>query len=1532
MISNFTGILRKKSALALFCCVSLLFAQSLLANWTLDMVSGSVLPNGNFLEGKYVKGVSTKAGVQLYITTDENPLRLMSILVSLPDADKSKWDSMVWSEDLVDEDGKSYGNTPGTGAPKIQPKVDAGVGLTAVQDNVKRQYLGTVYYTVDEGIKTVQTTAEINTAGTPSGKNYKELTALTGPSTISLVDSFNFSVKGGFEMAEDQEGGLTIGATDEQFECTAWNGTDVVSSSEVEFSDASLAEGSASAGTVTVEKGQILFTPAENFNGGVTINATAKSTNADLTEAAPVDVEVKITVTPVDDPAELYVYGTPALNFVEGKKVSETEGLELWFYEKEVDAGEVNLAENATLGLLNANNTFAYQLAVKLVQTTPEGVTPEDGQVYYKVDFSGCDTEIAYTSVYHPNTSKDFPAKLFVIDGGAMQQEAFLETTAKVTDTDRLPVINSVNVASISGKLDGADGKYTIQADSQFEITAEVTDADEEDETTYNVAYKDSDDTEASAPWKKGAKLKPVVTATSNGQNVVYEGTLELSVINSAPVVSAPSGRIFILRGGSNYTGTTTVTLSDADGAADLVIPEKAALEVKDALGVLTGEVSITSVAKDGDANALVVTLSYTVPEDLRASENDLSGTAIITFADKENKQVSYALTIDYKENPVPVVVLKESSLAINEVDEDGVAKVFTVEATATDQDVYPAGVKSWNITVPEGWTYEVVETTGIGTVDSGVATSTAKWTVTTAGYDTIANGDDDQRTKTLASQVKVTAVDAATDGEGSAELTVTVTDVDRAPSAPATVDTTPEEPVHGSTLVATAQGATDEDSDTITYEYAWSYSADGTDFTAIDGEGEVGNQLSAADAIKKGYTVKVAAKTKTTPYSDVDLVVTSENATEATWIIGNTAPYFFYVGDSQATEPTEAPAVEEAITYEWTVAEDSEASTRYVAAYDVDVVDGVDTLTYSLAEELDEAIGTASIDETTGAITFQPAEDYFNDGTDMPVLTIQVADESEAGATNTLTISLKVTSVNDIPVVKAEDQYVLPDERGTKMTATLKVSLGVGEDDQELTEANITEVTDEDAIFDDTPAIAVSGDQVTLTYTVKADAELGKSASITFTVTDNGTTDGVADPKTSEAATITVFVGASPWYPIVSFTCTDPENHTDGHTFVLSAEGEETLSITVTEEGRTQLLPKDYYEQGFEGYKGETDIDVSIYVWSRSSGTTDELCAEREISVSEYGLPGTASSDTESLTADENGYVTLPDISVPMASSYELEVVNEDGEVVQTIGPVDFEPSENGMILPNITGRELQISEAGKYTLAVTGTNPEGEGQKTDVLTIEVPESSEAVLEWGESPAFAPASGKVLTSGSVKFVWPVATNATSYQLRVYGADGSQVAEVSDINGNNAVVELEISEEPTSYSWYVTATNGKKSITSDTLQFTLAETTETPIVTGVYTELTDGDSTGNLVLATEGAVAEDATITFDAQYFSIPEMKWFYVYKGTATITDGRIVLDMQGAPTAADDYVALKLYANGKETGDYVVYLVQDGGSLQRD
>ena len=75
----------------------------------------------------------------------------------------------------------------------------------------------------------------------------------------------------------------------------------------------------------------------------------------------------------------------------------------------------------------------------------------------------------------------------------------------------------------------------------------------------------------------------------------------------------------------------------------------------------------------------------------------------------------------------------------------------------------------------------------------------------------------------------------------------------------------------------------------------------------------------------------------------------------------------------------------------------------------------------------------------------------------------------------------------------------------------------------------------------------------------IKADAMLGATAKLKVTIKDNGTTAGADDPLEAEAE-FTIFLGASPWYPILSFECADPENHTEGHTVVI--DGSDTLLI----------------------------------------------------------------------------------------------------------------------------------------------------------------------------------------------------------------------------------------------------------------------------------------------------------------------------------------------------------------------------------
>ena len=139
------------------------------------------------------------------------------------------------------------------------------------------------------------------------------------------------------------------------------------------------------------------------------------------------------------------------------------------------------------------------------------------------------------------------------------------------------------------------------------------------------------------------------------------------------------------------------------------------------------------------------------------------------------------------------------------------VSFAFEVTVTATDTSVYPAGVGSWAITVPDGWTVEAGEQ-DTGSVESGTWEGSATWTITTAGYDTITGAP---RASSAEFGFTVTAVDVATSAEATLDFTATVTDVDRLPSAPATVALEPAEPVHGDAVTATPAGATDEDGDT---------------------------------------------------------------------------------------------------------------------------------------------------------------------------------------------------------------------------------------------------------------------------------------------------------------------------------------------------------------------------------------------------------------------------------------------------------------------------------------------------------------------------------------------------------------------------------------------------------------------------------------------------------------------------------------------------------------------------------------------
>lgn len=1430
-----------------------------------------------------VPGVTgySQAVIDLYVTTGAD-IGMVTFTATVTPVEGVTFDptKVVWDTDTIDTTNAPTATTLSSG--KLQLKINAPAPLTAaVQPSAEPQRICTVYFDVESTLagSTPSLAFDITAATGVQGTKSVTKNNWLSSDSISAVEfnvyqSFNFSLVKGATFETDEDTALTISAADStKFEATAWDGSALSATTAVEFASAEL--DNSEAGTIAVVNGELVFTPAENWNGDVNVSAVAKSTEITGTDTA---VEFAITVNPVDDPL-VVEWESQELVGVEGDAVSGTFTLTA----TDVDGDKFLTGATVTLG-----DDFLT------VEGTLEQQGSQGGVTTYL--FTATGPVVPYTAVAHPSTSWDCPLTVVATDGTT---EYELTGTVKIQDTDQ-------QIASVDFTVNGAS-ELSVKADATLEAVGEATDPDAEDEATVEVNWSTDGQTWSTTQptLVKGTTVYAKGVATSSYALKSYSvdsNVVTITVENTAPEVPVTNGSVFVLRHEDASTpepGVTTFTATDVDGLDDLRLSVTTA-ETRAAEPAASDEITIdgqygSAVVKLADGT---ITFTYTMYDTTVTANVDTQEELKFSVTDVEEQDFTdIAVNCVFQANPPPVLTAEATTVTIAEVDEAGNATSFEVTVTATDTNVYPAGVSAWAIAVPDGWTAEAGEQT-TGSVEEGTWTGSATWTVTTAGYDTITGAP---RAASEDFTVTVSATDAATGADATLDFTATVTDVDRLPSAPTTVALEPAEPVFGDALKATASGATDEDGDEITgYAYKWSYSADGENFTDLD---ETSDTLDNADAVKKGNTVKVAAFAVNAPYDGA--TATSTEFTEATVVVGNTAPYFSTLGD-QTTEDATA-----ALAYTWTVAENSESNAMSAVATDVDVDD---TLTYSVGE-VAETVGTLAIDAATGEITFTPAADYNTVETgDTVTFTVAVTDGT-ADATNTATVTLVITEANSAPSLSIADQYVLPGDLGTEMTVTATAEMGENEDAQSISEANIEVTENADDIFATAPAVSFSGKDVTVTYTVKEDAALGATAKVKVTIKDDGTTAGAADPQEATAE-FTVFLGASPWYPLLSFECADPENHTEGHTVVLDGSDGSSYSITLKGDA-TEVLPADYVAIGHPGYEPNTELTMTVYVWTQKGGTSTEVCATAEATVADYEAPAEASADGEA-EVGENGWVTLLDISVPMAQKYTIEVKDENGKTTQTIGPVEFDANDEGMVIPTISGLKIQLTDAGAYTISVTGTNPAGETTAEDLLAVTVDEDSDLELAWNEG-SFVPENGAVLTNASVKFSWPVASGAKSYTLNVFNADGTQAAS-QKVSGTSQNVTLKMKAgEATPYTWSVTAVNGSLSLASDEFSFTLCESTDSVIITKVAAV---GDG---LEVGYAGTLDEGISVNFDYQYFDVSAMKWFNGSASGDPAEDGVLAVALSGVETEAGDYVVLQLKVNGKKQGDWVVYQIQE-------
>lgn len=1447
-----------------------------------------------------VPGVAgySQAIVDLYVTTGAD-IGMVTFTSTVAPVDGVAFDptKVEWDTNVIDTTNAPTAALLSSG--KLQLKINAPAPLTAaVQPSANPQHICRIYADVDSTLagQTVALPFDITAAtGIQGTKSVTKNTWLSADSIASVdfnvYKSFNFFLAQGAIFETDEDTPMTISATDTtKFEASSWDTatSTLKPTTDVKFVNVSPID--ASVGTIGVNAAyKLVFRPAENWNGNVDIHAVATSTTIADTNT-PVDFT--ITVNPVRDPLVI----SDVVSTLGGKE-GETLGGTITFNVTDVDGG--NYIKEASLFVVELGGSVISGTVTR--GDTVDNVTPHT--------FTPNAVTIPYTTVIHPDNRIESCGWGLDLtdsrDADAVVSYTLLGVGGPIEDTDQV-------VDSIALEVTGHEN-FTTKTNVSLSATADYTDLDAEDsELCYlSITWADGsgeapvDMDSLSGTYPKGTVITAYAAYTNFNGEVVNATPVAITVVNSAPEVPVTSGSVFVLRNEDASTpvpGTATFTATDADGLDDLRVTAtdlRAAEPASDTSCTVTGTYGVMEVEVDNGT----ITATYTVNDATVAANDDTEETLTfyVTDADEEDC-IPVTVKCTFQANPPPVLTAATTTVTVAEVDAEGNPTAFEVTVTATDTNVYPAGVSAWSITVPDGWNAEAVSQ-DTGSVDAGTWEGAATWIVTTAGYDTL---DGSPRVTSADFGFTVAAVDVATAAEGTLDFTATITDVDRLPSAPTAVALEPAEPVHGNAIVATPAGATDEDGDEITgYTYAWAYSADGESFTDL---AETTNTLDDAEAIKKGYTVKVTAFAVTKPYGDAEAV--SAEGFEATVVVGNTAPYMSTLGDQTAAD------ADTNLEYAWTVDENSAGNAMAAAATDVDAEAGVDSLTYAVSE-IAENIGELAIDAATGEITFTPAADYNTVETgDNVTFMVTVTDESGAAAANTATVTLIINEVNSAPSLTMADQYVMPGDMGVEQTVTVTAEMGTNEDDQEISEA-VVEVLSGAEIFSVAPAVVFAGKDVTVTYTVAEDAEMTVPAELKVTITDNGTTAGNPDPLSGEA-TFKVFLGGSPWYPSIAFECVDPENHTEGHTVVIDGSDGSSYSITL-KGAANEVKPADYVAIGHPGYEPNTELTATVYVWTQKGGTSKEVCAEATATVADYDVPGEATAVGEP-ELGENGWVILPNVSVPLAQSYTIIVTDENGKTTQTIGPVDFEANGEGMILPNIQDLKIQLPEAGDYTISVTGKNPAGKGETVALFVVTIEEDSEAELVWSDG-AFAPENGAVLTSESVKFSWPIASGAKSYTLTVYNADGTAAATQKGVSGTSQTLTLKMVEgEATPYTWSVSATNGLQTILSDEFSFNLCESTDSVIITKVAAGA-DGLEIGYV-----GTLADGLTVSFDYQYFDFAGMKWS---NGTVTAEPAAVgnVLEapISGADVKAEDYVALRLKVNGQIQGDWVIYEVQD-------
>ncbi|EOI6604976.1 tandem-95 repeat protein [Vibrio parahaemolyticus] len=807
-------------------------------------------------------------------------------------------------------------------------------------------------------------------------------------------------------------------------------------------------------GSVDIVDGKLVFTPAENFNGEATI--TYIVTDGDLTDEA----KVTVTVTPVND--------SPVA-------VDDTTSIQ------EDTAVTIDVLTNDT-------DVDGDKLSIESASVPKEQGTVEvvDGKLVFTPaeNFNG-DAEITYTVTDGELTDE---AKVTVTvnpvnDAPTIKVEAVESITEDAVSTDTVVATLTVRDTDtpedqLTVSLENNSNGYFVLVGDEVKLTQAGVDAVNNDELNLK-------DLTISASVSDG------VNPTANDSD-----SLVVNRVNDAPTVENAIADQVLSEDFDAYTIDLNEVFKDSDSSLEFSVSGNNSIQISIVSGVATitptadwnGKETITFTAKDPSGESVSQTVNFTVTPvaDIEADKTTVvedTPTIIKVLGNDTFEGKDKVVSLDAENGP------KNGTVIVNN---DGTV-TYTPDDNYVGKDTFTYVVTSGGVSESTIVEVNVTPVNDAPVAKDDIATTQEDTAVTIDVLPNDSDVDGDKLSIESASVPKEQGTVEVVNGKlvftpaenfnGDAEITYTVTDgalTDQA-TVKVTVNAVNDTPVVESNI---ADQALAEDFTPYTIDL-------NTAFSDVDNvDGELTFSVSGNSNIQVAIVNGIATITPTADWNGSETLTFTATDPSGESI-------------SQTVNFTVAP-VADIVADKATVVEDTSTVIKVLGN---DTFEG-DGKVVSLDTNNGPANGTVSVNPD-GSVTYTPNDNYH--GTDSFTYIV-----TSGGVSESTTVSVDVTPVNDAPVAK--DDIATTQEDTAVTIDVLSNDTDVDGDKLSIQSATVPEAQGKVEIVDGklvfTPAENFNG-----------------HAEITYTVTDGALTD---------QATVKVTVNAVNDTPVVESNIAD--------------------------------------------------------------------------------------------------------------------------------------------------------------------------------------------------------------------------------------------------------------------------------------------------------------------------------------------------------------------------------------------------------